>query len=58
VENPLGEGGERLHDWLAALAAFRRAHGEQGGEVNAGTPVFETPSVTHLKYRILPGAAS
>ncbi|MFB4279924.1 MULTISPECIES: dihydrofolate reductase family protein [unclassified Nonomuraea] len=40
-ENPLGEGGERLHDWVAALAAFRRAHGGQGGEVNASTPVFE-----------------
>ncbi|MFI7231001.1 dihydrofolate reductase family protein [Nonomuraea angiospora] len=41
VENPLGEGGERLHDWVAALAAFRRAHGGEGGEVNASTPVFE-----------------
>jgi dihydrofolate reductase len=40
-ENPLGEGGEGLHDWVVALAAFRRAHGEQGGEVNASTPVFE-----------------
>ncbi|MEV4575538.1 dihydrofolate reductase family protein [Nonomuraea jabiensis] len=41
VENPLGEGGERLHDWVATLAAFRRAHGEEGGEVNPSTPVFE-----------------
>ena len=40
-ENPLGEGGEQLHDWVAGLAAFRRAHGEEGGEVNASTPVFE-----------------
>ena len=30
-ENPLGEGGERLHDWVVPLAAFRRSHGEQGG---------------------------
>ena len=30
VENPLGEGGERLHDWVVPLAAWRQAH-EQGG---------------------------
>jgi dihydrofolate reductase len=36
-ENPLGVGG----DWVVALEAFRRAHGEQGGEVNASAPVFE-----------------
>src|SRR6266508_4380321 len=40
-ENPLGEGGERLHDWVVPLAAWRRSHGEQGGEVNESTPVFE-----------------
>jgi dihydrofolate reductase len=40
-ENPLGEGGEGLHDWVVPLAAFRQPHGEQGGEVNASTPVFE-----------------
>jgi len=41
AENPLGEGGEQLHDWVVPLAAFREAHGGQGGEVNASTPVFE-----------------
>jgi hypothetical protein len=40
-ENPLGEGGERLHDWVVPLAARRRSHSEQGGEVNQSTPVFE-----------------
>jgi hypothetical protein len=25
-ENPLGEGGERLHDWVVPLAAWRRSH--------------------------------
>jgi dihydrofolate reductase len=40
-ENPLGEGGDQLHEWVVPLAAFRRAHGEEGGEVNASTPVFE-----------------
>ena len=40
-ENPLGEGGEALHDWVVALAAWRKPHGREGGEVNASTPVFE-----------------
>jgi dihydrofolate reductase len=41
VENPLGVGGERLHDWAVALEAFRRQHGMEGGEVNESTPVME-----------------
>jgi dihydrofolate reductase len=40
-ENPLGEGGERLHDWVVQLAAWREAHGRQGGEVNASTRITE-----------------
>lgn len=40
-ENPLGEGGEGLHEWVIALAAWREPHGREGGEVNASTPVFE-----------------
>jgi len=41
VENPLGVGGRHLHDWAFALAAFRKAHGLEGGEVNASTPIIE-----------------
>ena len=26
MENPLGEGGERLHDWAIELAAWRESH--------------------------------
>ena len=40
-ENPLGEGGESLHDWLVANRAWREPHGKDGGEVNASTPVVE-----------------
>jgi dihydrofolate reductase len=40
-ENPLGEAGERLHDWIVALRAWREPHGLEGGEVNASTPVVE-----------------
>lgn len=40
-ENPLGEGGEQLHDWVVKLAAWRETHGYEGGEVNASTPLME-----------------
>jgi dihydrofolate reductase len=40
-ENPLGEGGMGLHDWAFKLAAWRRPHGLEGGEVNASTPIME-----------------
>jgi dihydrofolate reductase len=38
-EEPLGTGGEALHDWMIGLKAWREAHGQEGGEVNASTPV-------------------
>src|SRR5260370_7547945 len=40
-ENPLGEGGERLHVWMVPVAAWRESNGEQGGEVNESTRIFE-----------------
>jgi dihydrofolate reductase len=40
-ENPLGEGGEGLHDWVVALKTWREAHGHEGGEENASTAVVE-----------------
>ena len=40
-EHPLGEGGEQLHEWVIKLAAWRKPHGREGGEVNASTPVME-----------------
>ncbi len=41
VENPLGEGGEQLHDWVIGLEAWRKPHGYEGGEVNASSAVVE-----------------
>jgi dihydrofolate reductase len=32
LEEPLGEGGELLHEWLTGLRSFREAHGGEGGE--------------------------
>jgi dihydrofolate reductase len=40
-ENPIGEGGERLHGWMLALAAWRESHGREGGEVNESTRIVE-----------------
>jgi len=40
-EHPLGEGGEQLHEWVVKLAAWRKPHGRQGGEVNASSAVVE-----------------
>jgi dihydrofolate reductase len=40
-ENPLGEGGEQLHEWVLKLAAWRSSHGYEGGEVNASSAVIE-----------------
>jgi dihydrofolate reductase len=40
-ENPLGEGGEALHDWVVELKAWREPHGREGGEENVSTPVIE-----------------
>jgi dihydrofolate reductase len=40
-ENPIGVGGQELHQWLLPLKAFRESHGEEGGEVNASTRFAE-----------------
>jgi dihydrofolate reductase len=40
-KDPLGEGGEQLHEWVVALAAWREPHGREGGETNASSPIIE-----------------
>ena len=40
-QDPLGEGGMALHQWAFKLAAWRKPHGQDGGEVNASTEVVE-----------------
>ncbi len=40
-KNPLGEGGEQLHEWAFDLEAWRKPHGREGGEVNASSQVVE-----------------
>jgi dihydrofolate reductase len=40
-EDPLGIGGESLHEWVVALAAWRAQHGLAGGNVNESSQVME-----------------
>jgi dihydrofolate reductase len=41
LENPLGEGGEQLHEWVVALEAWRKVHGLEGGETTASSELVE-----------------
>ena len=41
VDNPLGVGGTRLHEWALSLTTWRASHGLEGGEVNASSAVVE-----------------
>jgi dihydrofolate reductase len=41
VEEPLGQGGDRLHEWVYALASWREQHGETGGARTADDDVYQ-----------------
>jgi dihydrofolate reductase len=41
LDQPLGEGGERLHEWVVGLESWRERHGRGGGERNADSEVVE-----------------
>jgi len=41
LETPLGEGGERLHEWMVETDAFRRMHGMEGGKRTPDSEVVE-----------------
>lgn len=40
-EVPLGEGGERLHQWVYDLASWREPHGLEGGKTNRDSEVLD-----------------
>jgi len=52
VENPLGIGGMRIHEWAFALEAWRAQHGLEGGEVNESAQVMKE-SVENLGATIM-----
>jgi len=41
LENPLGEGGMRLHEWAFAAQSWREQHGMSGGEANEDSEILE-----------------
>jgi dihydrofolate reductase len=41
LEQPLGAGGERLHEWVYGLATWREHHGKPGGETNVDDEVLK-----------------
>jgi dihydrofolate reductase len=59
VENPLGEGGEKLHEWAFAVQAFRERHGMEGGAAGPDNDIaaeyFENIGVTIMGRRMFGG---
>jgi dihydrofolate reductase len=41
LDNPIGEGGMRLHQWVFATDSWREQHGLEGGERNADAEVVD-----------------
>ncbi len=41
LEQPLGEGGDLLHEWAITATSWREAHGLEGGKKNADSDVIE-----------------
>ena len=39
MEEPLGVGGEQLHEWIIAARAWRESHGMEGGETNVDNEI-------------------
>ncbi len=39
--DPLGRGGEQLHEWVTRLASWRERHGLEGGETDASSETVE-----------------
>ena len=52
VENPLGVGGMRLHDWAFRLREWRAMQGLEGGDVNESSRVIEE-SLTNVGATIM-----
>jgi dihydrofolate reductase len=41
LDKPLGQDGERLHEWIVRLASWREYHGLEGGETGADDELAE-----------------
>jgi dihydrofolate reductase len=50
LENPIGEGGMRLHEWVFKTAAWRRGSGREGGERSADSDIVDEVSANVGAY--------
>jgi dihydrofolate reductase len=41
LEDPLGRGGEQLHEWVLATRAWNESHGREGGEPSADDDIVK-----------------
>lgn len=41
IEEPLGQGGEQLHEWIFKLDAWRKPHGKSDGETGEQNDLFQ-----------------
>jgi len=61
LEQPLGEGGEQLHEWAVGLASFHERHGEADGETTPDDDIlresFETIGAVLMGRRMFSGGA-
>jgi len=44
LENPIGDGGMRLHEWVLDTAAWRAQHGLEGGEPGPDSDPTSSPA--------------
>jgi dihydrofolate reductase len=61
LEQPLGEGGERLHEWVFGLRSWRERHGLSGGETNVDADIvhesLDTTGAIVMGRRMFSGGA-
>jgi dihydrofolate reductase len=59
LDEPLGEGGELLHEWVVAVASWREQHGKSGGDTGiddeVATEVVESTGATVMGRRMFSG---
>jgi dihydrofolate reductase len=59
LEEPLGKGGEQLHEWVVALRSWREPHGYEGGEDNVDSELvaerLERTGATIMGRRMFSG---
>ena len=60
LEEPLGRGGEQLHEWVTRLRSWRETHGREGGETGVDDDLIrastERPGAIIMGKRMFCGA--